>query len=380
MTDRTTGSVQVVQIDTVSVLRSPLGASKTLYSVAGQPISNAMFVSVFTRVGRLLVVAIMISGIVGSFAPPSLAQPPPEYGNAPKRIVYLTFDDGPDQNTPQFLAILAKYNVPGTFFITGRNTLNFPDEALQIAVDGHAIANHTYSHEWLTRVEPAAELEKAQTIIREVTGVETTCYRPPYGSTNDEVRAAAASLGLTEWLWDVDTHDWRRSVSTEEVVASLESSETFDYTIGNSGPVVLMHDGGPDGPRTLDALELWLADNHDRYEFRILEGCGGWRDRIEDTSTIQSVRVGTAIGMGPAGMSGASAASSDAQLSRSALYSGFAARKVSPAVWGEWEQHWFKNARSKVVVRPSISDPSPSPAAPPSPRSPFFWAKTRHYR
>lgn len=70
-----------------------------------------------------------------------------------KKVVYLTFDDGPSTtNTPEVLKILDKYNIKGTFFIMGKSIEANPKvtgEILKkIASNGHAIANHSYSHDY----------------------------------------------------------------------------------------------------------------------------------------------------------------------------------------------------------------------------------------
>ncbi|MDU5413604.1 MAG: polysaccharide deacetylase family protein, partial [Clostridium perfringens] len=69
-----------------------------------------------------------------------------------KKIAYLTFDDGPSTtNTPEVLKILDKYNIKGTFFVTG-NSISAGDKSKellkQIVKNGHAIGNHTYSHDY----------------------------------------------------------------------------------------------------------------------------------------------------------------------------------------------------------------------------------------
>ena len=64
---------------------------------------------------------------------------------ANKKVVYLTFDDGPTpQNTEKILAILKKNNIKGTFFVIGHNS----DMYKRIVDEGHAIALHTYSHNY----------------------------------------------------------------------------------------------------------------------------------------------------------------------------------------------------------------------------------------
>ena len=69
-----------------------------------------------------------------------------------KKVVYLTFDDGPSTtNTPQILKILDKYKIKGTFFVLGSSidkNENAKEILKVIAKNGHAIANHSYSHDY----------------------------------------------------------------------------------------------------------------------------------------------------------------------------------------------------------------------------------------
>ncbi len=205
----------------------------------------------------------------------NLGPPPPQFPPAPtKPVVYLTFDDGPDPtSTPVLLDMLASYDIAATFFILGHNTVNFPDVAVRTVTEGHAVANHTYHHRRMTPSGSVAQLQKTQDAIESTTSVLPTCYRPPYGATSDGVRAAGSQLGLTEWLWDLDTRDWDAKVPKEQIVATLNQTESFSYSHGLEGPIILMHDAGPEGLRTVEALRVWLDTNHTRFDFRILEGC-----------------------------------------------------------------------------------------------------------
>lgn len=215
------------------------------------------------------------STTVSTTLPVRFGPPPPQLPvRPPKPVVYLTFDDGPDpHSTPILLDVLKSYDIPATFFILGHNTINIPDIAVRTVEEGHSVANHTYDHRSLTRSGAAAQLQKTQETIESTTGVRPTCYRPPYGSTNDGVRAAGGQLGLTEWLWDLDTRDWDEKVPNEEIVAALNRTEDHEYDTGLEGPVILMHDAGPEGLRTVEALKIWLEANHKRFDFRVLEGC-----------------------------------------------------------------------------------------------------------
>ncbi len=85
------------------------------------------------------------------FPSPNTPQTDPIEGyqafNPSEKVIYLTFDDGPDpQWTPQILNLLKKYQAEATFFVLGRNAVSFPDILVQAAAAGHSIANHSYNH------------------------------------------------------------------------------------------------------------------------------------------------------------------------------------------------------------------------------------------
>jgi peptidoglycan/xylan/chitin deacetylase (PgdA/CDA1 family) len=162
--------------------------------------------------------------------------------------VALTFDDGPAASyTVQILDILDRYQVPATFFVTGRQAVAQPDLLQRMAGAGHSVQNHTYGHYWLTRYSDATitdQLDRANQIIEESTGGRPLCMRPPFGAVNDRVRSVAADLGLATVMWDVDPWDWRHPG------APVVASHVLRNTEG--GDIVLFHDTA--GWSTIGAL------------------------------------------------------------------------------------------------------------------------------
>ena len=122
--------------------------------------------------------------------------------------------------------------------------------------DGHAIANHSYTHTDLTTLtasDIANELRRTRQAVLEVTGASVVFARPPYGGSNDDVSRQFSLAGLAEVLWTVDSNDWR-GVSAEEILRAV--------SLAQSGGVVLMHDTSPHVREALPLIAKYLRDNH----------------------------------------------------------------------------------------------------------------------
>jgi hypothetical protein len=77
-------------------------------------------------------------------------------GPLDRRAVALTFDDGPSESTPEILDILARHNVPATFFQCGANVERLPAVARAVGQAGHAIGNHSHTHPLFCFRSPAS--------------------------------------------------------------------------------------------------------------------------------------------------------------------------------------------------------------------------------
>ncbi|HZX06777.1 polysaccharide deacetylase family protein [Kribbella sp.] len=162
-----------------------------------------------------------------------------------KKVLFLTFDDGPDPTwTPQVLATLAKYGAHATFFELGEMQSEHSGLREQVLAAGNAIGSHSISHPQLTR------LSAAQRHHQIFDGPRSTCFRPPYGATNAKVRADIKAAGMVQVLWDVDPRDWARP-GTSVIAHNI-------LTHAKSGRIVLMHDGGGNRAQTVAALEQVL--------------------------------------------------------------------------------------------------------------------------
>ena len=101
-----------------------------------------------------------------------------------KKILALTFDDGPNQPyTSELLGVLKKRGIKATFFIVGKNLERAPQVGCDIVKDGHCVGNHSYSHAFSTFFSRSSflhDLEHNQDVISEIVGIRPTLFRPPW--------------------------------------------------------------------------------------------------------------------------------------------------------------------------------------------------------
>jgi peptidoglycan/xylan/chitin deacetylase (PgdA/CDA1 family) len=167
-----------------------------------------------------------------------------------KTSVALTFDDGPDpRHTQAILDILARYKIHATFFIVGKNAKEHPELVKAIEAAGHSIGNHSYQHPSLARLSServTKEIEKTDDVLFAITGEHPKCLRPPYGASSDRVVAIAKKEGLKTVRWDVASLDYTGLPPAQ--VVHLVLSKT------HGGQIILMHDLGRGGDRSVKAL------------------------------------------------------------------------------------------------------------------------------
>lgn len=160
-------------------------------------------------------------------------------GDASRKEVALTFDDGPHPPfTQRLLALLKQLNVRATFFLVGKKVDKAPEVVALIARDGHEVANHTYHHLNLdkrTEAEAIEEIRLGNEAIKRACGKTPVVFRPPGGHHQDHVLRAAGSLGMTVILWTDDPADFANPG------ADIIQSRILEQV--GSGSDILLHDG-----------------------------------------------------------------------------------------------------------------------------------------
>ncbi|MBW4551647.1 MAG: polysaccharide deacetylase family protein [Aphanocapsa sp. GSE-SYN-MK-11-07L] len=166
-----------------------------------------------------------------------------------EKVVALTFDDGPWSSTTQVLEILKKNKIKATFFWIGKHLQMYPEIAKKVVADGHTIGNHTWSHLYKS-MEPdqvKAEVDNTTASIFKKTGAKTVFFRPPGGELKNGLVEYAVGKKYVTALWSVSPGDAKKGVSTEQIVSDVVKN-------ARSGSVILLHDGGGDRSKTIEAL------------------------------------------------------------------------------------------------------------------------------
>lgn len=195
-----------------------------------------------------------------------------------RRVVFLTFDDGPSVNTPRILDILRQRGVHATFFVTAQwpKCLHY---MRQEAEEGHMVAAHTYSHDfdiYGSEETYMADLERIEQVIEQQTGHRSPIIRFPGGSSNrsslrrtgtnimPRLTQAVLDRGYQYVDWNVDSHD---ASGTNVPVGRLLAGACHDRS---SRVCLLMHDA-PGKNTTVAALPAIIDYYQSRgYDFDVI--------------------------------------------------------------------------------------------------------------
>lgn len=168
----------------------------------------------------------------------------------PEKRISISFDaTWGTELTDEILAILDRYGVKTTFFLAGYWVEKHPDYVVKIHEAGHEIGTHSYAHPHmnsLTREQIIADLQKNHALLKELTGLDPTLFRPPFGEYSNKVIEAASSLGYHTIQWSIDSLDWK-DVSADFMVRRVLQNL-------QPGEIVLFHNAGVNTPRAIEIL------------------------------------------------------------------------------------------------------------------------------
>lgn len=203
--------------------------------------------------------------------------------------VYLTFDDGPSDNTEAILDILAEYDVKATFFVVGKEDEVSQELYRRIVEEGHTLGMHSYSNRYSVIYQSAEAFEtdyqKLKDYLFDVTGTECKFYRFPGGSSNQISNVPMSELiqflngqGTVYYDWNVSAGDAASAAYTADEIVENVTEDVVKYKTS----VVLLHDA-EDKSTTVEAIRP-LIEALQEMDAEILP-------IDENTRVIQSVKA-----------------------------------------------------------------------------------------
>ena len=203
-----------------------------------------------------------------------------------EKIIYLTIDDSPTSYTMDLLAVLDELNVKATFFVVGSYVRARPVFLRAIYEQGHAIANHSYTHEESTLKRNFSsclnEFKRTEEEVSKALGfaLPMPVIRIPYGSTilpNDYLDRLQREGYY--WIdWNALNGDTESNIQSDQAALdrAITTASRYDGSV-----VMLVHDGKKRTIRILPELVAYFREQG--YEFRVLD---------TDVPKIPGVRVG----------------------------------------------------------------------------------------
>ncbi len=209
------------------------------------------------------------------------------------RDIYLTFEDGPSEHTPQILDALDSFGAKATFFTIGDNVEHYPQYAKEIIRRGNLIACHTDTHDMVQCYASADafmnEMMEWRQAVTNACGVlpDRICVRFPGGSTNEyaanireDVQQRLVANGYRWFDWNAGDNDNWQNVDTGQLTDAeyyMQSYQAFMHKFDNDldTPIIfLIHETEA---RTVNILSTVLNDFVNRgYRFRLLDSHPDW--------------------------------------------------------------------------------------------------------
>lgn len=159
-----------------------------------------------------------------------------------KKIVYLTFDDGPTAEVTDWtLDILKKYNAKATFFCIGKNISLNPNIFKKLQKEGHSVGNHTFSHMngWYYSPEKYMKnvnlCEKAMSEFSTESHLPQKLFRPPYGKVNFNQFRLLKEKKYQIIMWDILSADFDTTISPQKCAENVLKNI-------KPGSIIIFHD------------------------------------------------------------------------------------------------------------------------------------------
>jgi peptidoglycan/xylan/chitin deacetylase (PgdA/CDA1 family) len=176
-----------------------------------------------------------------------------------EKVLYLTFDDGPDPvSTPQLLSILKAHDIKAMFFCTGKRAEEYSDLMNDIRAGGHMIGNHGYNHYdgWRTN-----SVKYINDVIRAADFTSGKIFRPPFGRMSiKQKKGLPKSFKLI--FWDIMAYDFEATFGVDRCLKVLKNKI-------RPGSIIVLHDTVTSCANKI--IEEFITDSvEEGYKFELL--------------------------------------------------------------------------------------------------------------
>jgi peptidoglycan-N-acetylglucosamine deacetylase len=189
----------------------------------------------------------------------------PNDPNGNKKVVLLTFDDGPKEKemNDALIATLKKHKARAIFFLNGYRIKQKPELLKLIQDSGMIIGNHSWDHIDLKKLENAKidqQVGDVQKIVKDMTGAAPQFFRPPYGLGSSYLREKVSSEQMLYMTWSNGSKDWEMTNAKNDPAKVVENVLSQLH----AGSNILMHEL----PWTVSALDELLTKLEEKgYSF-----------------------------------------------------------------------------------------------------------------
>lgn len=158
--------------------------------------------------------------------------------NTQEKIIALTFDDGPTNNTNKILEMLQKDKIKATFFVTGQGLIENPNLGREITAGGHELGNHSFSHQRMIFKSPSfikSEIQKTDDLIKQTGFHEKIYFRPPFGKKLFILPWLLMKMNKTTIMWNLEPDSFKDIAQDPNKISSYVTQNI------KPGSIILLH-------------------------------------------------------------------------------------------------------------------------------------------
>jgi peptidoglycan-N-acetylglucosamine deacetylase len=187
--------------------------------------------------------------------------------NTQQKAVALTFDDGPiPGSTEEVLSVLNEGGIKATFFVTGAELEQHPEQGRKLVAAGHELGNHSFSHSRMVLKTPSFvkfEIERTDELIRQAGYQGSIHFRPPFGKKLLVLPFYLSQHSRKSITWDVEPDSFPEIGS--------DANKIVEDVLANAKPgsIILLHVMYPNRKESLKSVKGIVAGLKSHgYEFK----------------------------------------------------------------------------------------------------------------